>query len=56
MRARVRRKIVDRAYWLAIGRGADSGRAKLSLSFLANQPLREFALATFNLNAFLYAP
>ena len=29
---------------------------KLALAFLADQPLREFALGTFNLNAFLYVP
>ncbi len=49
-------KLTDRAYWLAVGRAPTPAERQLAVSFLATQPLREFALATFNLNAFLYAP
>jgi hypothetical protein len=45
---------VDRAYWLATGRGPVERERNLALTFLDTQPLEEFALATFNLNAFLY--
>ena len=51
-----RGRIVERAYLIAIGRAPTAAERKLSLAFLATQPLREFALAMFNLNAFLYAP
>ncbi|HWA11379.1 MAG TPA: PSD1 and planctomycete cytochrome C domain-containing protein [Opitutaceae bacterium] len=49
-------KIVDRAYWLATGRAPTPAERKLSLAFLQDQPLKEFALVMFNLNDFLYAP
>ena len=49
-------RIADRAYWLAVGRAPTPAERALAVSFLATQPLREFALATFNLNAFLYVP
>ena len=49
-------KIADRAYWLALGRAPTPAERRLSVSFLATQPVREFALATFNLNAFFYVP
>jgi hypothetical protein len=48
--------IVDRAFRLAIGRGPTGSERDLSLAFLRDQPLKEFALATFNLNGFLYVP
>ncbi len=50
------RKIVDRAYWLAVGRAPTPDERRLALAFLKDQPLREFALVLFNLNSFLYAP
>lgn len=45
---------IDYAYLLAAGRAPSPREKELALKFLARQPLREFALAVFNLNAFLY--
>ncbi|MCA9119803.1 MAG: DUF1549 domain-containing protein [Planctomycetaceae bacterium] len=45
---------VELAYYLATGRPPSEGERVASISFLKEQPLREFALAMFNLNAFLY--
>jgi hypothetical protein len=45
---------VDLAYELAAGRAPSPKEKDFALSFLKQQPLREFALAIFNLNAFLY--
>jgi hypothetical protein len=45
---------VERAYWLAAGRPPTPRERDLAAQFLAEQPLDEFALAMFNLNAFLY--
>lgn len=45
---------VKRAYWLAVGRAPQAKEMQLALQFLATQPLKEFALAMFNLNEFLY--
>jgi hypothetical protein len=45
---------VERAYLLAAGRAPTREEARLAIAFLARQPLKEFALALFNLNAFLY--
>jgi hypothetical protein len=45
---------IERAYWLATGRAPTSREAELALRFLSRQPLSEFGLAVFNLNAFLY--
>ena len=45
---------VDLAYKLAAGRTPTTKEKQLALEFLKTQPLREFALAIFNLNAFLY--
>lgn len=47
-------RIVDRAYHLAIGRAPTEKERRLSLEFLKDQPLSEFALAIFNLNGFVY--
>lgn len=47
-------RIVNRAFWLSVGRGPTPAERSASLEFLRTQPLREFTLATFNLNAFLY--
>ena len=45
---------VERAYRLATGRPPTAVEEKLAVAFLQTQPLREFALAMFNVNAFLY--
>ncbi len=45
---------IERAYWLAAGRPPSERERQLALDFLREQPLSEFALAMFNLNAFLY--
>jgi hypothetical protein len=42
------------AYRLATGRAPSPREIQLAQEFLRTQPLREFALAVFNLNAFLY--
>src|SRR5262249_7907140 len=45
---------VELAYLLTTGRLPTSAERILALEFLRDQPLREFALAMFNLNAVLY--
>jgi hypothetical protein len=45
---------VELAYRLAAGRAPTEREKALALGFLAVQSLKEFALAVFNLNAFLY--
>ncbi len=45
---------IERAYLLAAGRAPTAAERELARKFLEKQPLREFALAVFNLNAFLY--
>ncbi|HZT36521.1 MAG TPA: DUF1549 and DUF1553 domain-containing protein [Bryobacteraceae bacterium] len=45
---------VDLAYRLAAGRPPTLNERRLAVEFLKTSPLREFALAVFNLNAFLY--
>jgi hypothetical protein len=47
-------KQVDLAYRLTTGRAPTLKERQVALGFLKTQPLREFALAMFNLNAFLY--
>ncbi len=47
-------RIVERAFRLAAGRGPTETERELSLDFLRDQPLPEFALAVFNLNGFIY--
>lgn len=49
-----RSRLIERAYWLATGRAPSAGERSLAAAFLKEQPLKEFALALFNLNAFLY--
>jgi Protein of unknown function (DUF1553)/Protein of unknown function (DUF1549) len=49
-----RTKQVELAYHLAIGRAPTAAERDLALAFLERQPLREFALAMFNVNGFLY--
>jgi hypothetical protein len=45
---------IERAYLLVSGRRPTSQERELALEFLAHESLEEFALAMFNLNAFLY--
>jgi hypothetical protein len=45
---------VERAYLLAAARAPSAKELQLGVDFLKTQPLREFALTMFNLNAFLY--
>jgi hypothetical protein len=45
---------VERAFLLAAGRPPTPHEKEAALRFLADAPLAEFALAMFNLNAFLY--
>jgi hypothetical protein len=47
-------KQVEHAYLLTAGRRPTAAERELAVRFLERQPLREFALALFNLNAFLY--
>jgi hypothetical protein len=49
-----RRGQVDLAYRLVAGRPPNDREMQMALEFLGTQPLRELALAMFNLNAFLY--
>lgn len=46
--------MVTRAWQLAIGRLPTTKERRLSLAFLKDQSLTEFALAIFNLNGFVY--
>jgi mono/diheme cytochrome c family protein len=48
--------VVERAFRLALGRPPTTKERELSVAFLREQPLKEFALAIFNLNGFLYVP
>lgn len=48
--------IVDRAFHLALGRPPNASELRLSLEFVREQPLSEFALAILNLNGFVYVP
>ena len=47
-------QIVERAFWLTAGRAPTPRELSLSLDFLREGSPREFALAMFNLNEFLY--
>ncbi|HWE40209.1 MAG TPA: PSD1 and planctomycete cytochrome C domain-containing protein [Isosphaeraceae bacterium] len=49
-------RLVDRGFLLALGRPPTAAERELSLTFLREQPIEEFALALFNLNGFLYVP
>jgi hypothetical protein len=49
-------RVVDRAFLLALGRPPTPVERALSLDHLRSEPLKEFALAVFNLNGFLYVP
>jgi hypothetical protein len=48
------RQQIEQAFMLAAGRRPTRDEARLASEFLREQPLEEFALAVFNLNAFLY--
>jgi hypothetical protein len=48
------RRQADLAYRLVTGRAPNSKEMALSVAFLNNRPLTRFALAVFNVNAFLY--
>jgi hypothetical protein len=45
---------VKLAFVLTTGRSPTEAELKRSVQFLESQSLREYALAMFNLNAFLY--
>jgi hypothetical protein len=47
-------KMIERACWLALGRPPTHEERKLSADYLRDGSPKEFALAIFNLNAFLY--
>ena len=47
-------RIIERGFQLATGRVPTANEREYARGFLRDQPLREFALALFNLNAFLY--
>ena len=49
-------KLVDRAFRLAVGRPPTAEEHSISLAFLRDGSAKEFALAVFNLNGFLYVP
>jgi hypothetical protein len=49
-----RAKQIDLAFRLATGRPPSAVERQLATQYLASGPLREFALAIFNLNSFLY--
>jgi hypothetical protein len=49
-----RARQVDRGFWLTAGRPPTAREKELALAFLETQPLKELALALFNLNAFIY--
>lgn len=48
------RQLVDRGFRLALGREPSDAERDLSLAFLREQSLTEFALALMNLNGFVY--
>jgi hypothetical protein len=47
-------RLVDRGFWLALGRKPNQAEQELSLEFLQEQSIKEFALALINLNGFVY--
>jgi len=47
-------KQIDLAYHLGVGRAPTKKERQIAVAFLQKEPLREFALALFNLNSFLY--
>jgi hypothetical protein len=51
-----RDRLIERAFTLAVGRSPTEPERVLARGFLAAQTTKEFALAMFNLNGFLYVP
>jgi hypothetical protein len=51
-----RGRLVERGFRLALGRSPAEAERVLALAFLRDQSTKEFALALFNLNGFLYVP
>ena len=49
-------RIVDRAFTLGLGRPPTPEERSVALAFLRDGSAKEFALAVFNLNGFLYVP
>jgi len=49
-----RNKLIERAFFLAVGRLPTTRERDLGYEFLGRQSTKEFALAVFNLNAFIY--
>jgi hypothetical protein len=49
-----RRQQVGRAFALVLGRPPNAAERHAAENYLRDQPLREFALALFNVNAFMY--
>jgi hypothetical protein len=49
-------RLVERAFRLAVGRSPTRSEGALARAFLRDQTTKEFALAMFNLNGFLYVP
>jgi cytochrome c553 len=47
-------RMIERGFQLAVGRSPTERERALSIKFLRDQPLDEFALALFNLNGFVY--
>jgi hypothetical protein len=47
-------RVVHRAFLLAAGRQPTPQQKRVAIDFLERRPLREFALAMFNVNSFLY--
>ena len=47
-------RIVDRAFLLMTGKRPTAAQRQMAIDFLRVQPVEQFALAMFNLNAFLY--
>jgi hypothetical protein len=47
-------KIIDRASWLTLGRAPTERERTLAMEFLKDGSVKEYALALFNLNGFLY--
>ena len=47
-------QMIEEAYQLTMGRAPTAREQELAMRFLLDQPVKEFALAMFNLNGFLY--
>ncbi|HXX95124.1 MAG TPA: hypothetical protein VEN81_15990, partial [Planctomycetota bacterium] len=47
---------IELGFRLAAGRPPSDAEKRLALGFLSHRSLKEFALALFNLNAFIYVP